>query len=235
MTEMALDKLRSTDDVDLAGKRILVRADLNVPTADGQVTDATRITRFLPTVEDFAKRGAKTIILTHFGRPKGERVAAMTVRPVADKMGGMMNGTPVAFAEDCVGDVAENAVAALADGDILVLENLRYHAGEEQNDASFAQSLAKLGDIYVNDAFSCAHRAHASTAAIAELLPAYAGKSMMMEVGALRSALDNPAKPVVAVVGGVGMDCGHVTAVNADRIVQGLRHGCKAVCRAGGV
>lgn len=202
MTEMALDKLRSADEVDLAGKRVLVRADLNVPTQDGQVSDATRIERFLPTVEDFAKRGARTIILTHFGRPKGERVADMTVRPVADKMGGMLSGIQVSFAEDCIGAVAENAVAGMANGDVLVLENLRYHAGEENNDMDFAQSLARLGDIYVNDAFSCAHRAHASTAAIAELLPAYAGRSMMMEVNALRSALDNPAKPVVAVVGG---------------------------------
>ncbi len=202
MTEMALDKLRSTDGLDIAGKRILVRADLNVPTADGQVTDATRIERFLPTVEDFARRGAKVVILSHFGRPKGARVPEMTLKPVADKMRGLMDGTPVGFADDCIGEAAESAVAALENGQVVLLENLRFHEGEEKNDGGFAQSLARLGDIYVNDAFSCSHRAHASTAAIAEILPAYAGRSLMLEVSALRSALDNPARPVAAVVGG---------------------------------
>ena len=202
MTDMALDKLRSTDGLDVAGKRVLIRADLNVPTQDGKVTDATRITRFLPTVQDLSSRGARVVILTHFGRPKGERVEAMTLAPVAASMSDLMGNITVAFASDCIGETAEAAVSALNDGDVLLLENLRFHPGEEKNDAGFAGELAKLGDIYVNDAFSCAHRAHASTAAITKLLPSYAGGSMMKEVNALRAALDNPARPVVAVVGG---------------------------------
>jgi len=202
MTGMELDKLRSTDNIDVAGKRVLVRADLNVPTQGGEVTDTTRITRFLPTVQDLARRGARVIILSHFGRPKGVAVAEMTLAPVAAKMSDLMGNITVGFASDCIGDTAANAVSAMSDGDVLLLENLRYHAGEEKNDADFAKELAKLGDIYVNDAFSCSHRAHASTAAIAKILPSYAGGSMMKEVTALRTALDNPARPVVAVVGG---------------------------------
>ena len=202
MTDMALDKLRTTDDIDVAGKRVMIRADLNVPVRDGQITDETRITRFLPTVQDLTGRGAKVVIMSHFGRPKGERAPEMTLAPVAAKMQSLMMSTTVRFADDCIGEVAEKAVGEMANGDVLLLENLRYHEGEEKNAPGFAMTLAKLGDIYVNDAFSCAHRAHASTAAITDLMPSYAGASLMLEVNALRSALDNPARPVAAVVGG---------------------------------
>ncbi len=170
--------------------------------SDGEVADATRIERLLPTVKELVARGARVIVMSHFGRPKGERKPEMSLAPVAARMRSMLTGTPVSFVRDCVGAAAESAAAGLADGEVIVLENLRYHPGEEQNDAAFARDLSALGDIYVDDAFSCAHRAHASTEAIAHLLPAFAGPAMMAEIAALRAALDRPQRPVAAVVGG---------------------------------
>ncbi len=199
-----LDRLKGIEGVDVAGKRVLVRADLNVPIADGTVTDATRIERFLPTVRDLSGRGARVVILSHFGRPKGERKPELTLAPVADKLAALLKpeGIRVFFAEDCIGPVALAGVGSLRNGDVVMLENLRFHAGEEKNDPDFAKALAELGDIYVNDAFSCAHRAHASTEALAHLLPAYAGPSLMAELKALDMALGDPERPVAAVVGG---------------------------------
>jgi phosphoglycerate kinase len=198
---MDLDKLKTTDGLDVKGKRVLLRADLNVPVRDGAVTDATRLERLLPGLESLAKRGARVIVVSHFGRPKGGPDPELSLRPVADKLGQLL-GRPVAFAPDCIGEAAEKVVAALKPGDIAVLENLRFHKGEEKNDTGFAQSLAKLGDLLVGDAFSTAHRAHASTDAITRLLPAYAGPLLMEEVNALRRVLEKPERPVAAVVGG---------------------------------
>ncbi|MGI9385758.1 MAG: phosphoglycerate kinase, partial [Methyloligellaceae bacterium] len=160
---MQTDRLRSIDSAEVSGKRVLVRADLNVPMADGEITDATRIERVLPTLQGLAERGARVIVLSHFGRPKGERKPDLSLAPVAARMSAMLNGTSVAFANDCIGDAAEWGVSDLGEGDVIVLENLRFHMGEEKNDETFARALSALGDIYVNDAFSCAHRAHAST------------------------------------------------------------------------
>jgi phosphoglycerate kinase len=202
MSDIDVSKLPTTDGIDLVGKRVLIRADLNVPMADGEVTDATRIERFLPTLKELADRGAKVIVLSHFGRPKGQRSPETSLRPIAEKMSELMGGGRVGFVPDIQGEEAERAVSALRNGEIAVLENVRYDAGEEKNDRSFAEKLARLGDIYVNDAFSCAHRAHASTEAIARLLPAYAGPSLMAEIEALSSALTRPERPVAAIVGG---------------------------------
>ena len=198
---MDLDKLKTAADIDVAGKRVLVRADLNVPVKDGRVTDATRLERVVPGLLDLAKRGAKVIVISHFGRPKGAPAAEFSLRPVADRLGALL-GKPVAFAEDCIGEAAQRTVSALQSGSIAVLENLRFHEGEEKNDPEFAAALAKLGDIFVSDAFSTAHRAHASTDAVTRLLPSYAGPLMMEEINALRSVLDKPKRPVAAVVGG---------------------------------
>ena len=200
---MAIDlsRLKSSATADVKGKRVLVRADLNVPLKDGKVSDATRIERFLPTVRDLAGRGAKVIVLAHFGRPDGVANPKMSLAPIAAKLGEML-AMPVAVASDCVGEAASKAVAALLPGHVLVLENTRFHAGEEENDKAFTQALAANGDIYVNDAFSCAHRAHASTEGLAHVLPAFAGPQMLAEIDALRVALEAPKKPVAAVVGG---------------------------------
>ncbi len=202
MSSIDASKLPTTDDIDVRGKRVLIRADLNVPMADGKVTDATRIERFVPTVKALSDRGAKVIVMSHFGRPKGKRSAETSLKPIADKMGSLMNGGTVSFIPDYEGAEAESAVAAMKDGDVALLENVRYDSGEEKNDESFARKLAKLGDIYVNDAFSCSHRAHSSTEAIAHILPAYAGPSLMAEIKALVAALETPKRPVVAIVGG---------------------------------
>ncbi len=189
------------DDMpDLAGKRVLVRADLNVPMADGVVSDATRLQAAVPTLAALADRGARVLVLSHFGRPEG-RDLSETLRPAAAALGQVL-GRPVAFIGDCVGAEVEAAVAALADGSIAVLENTRFHAGEEANDPAFVAGLARLGDFYVNDAFSTAHRAHASTEGLAHVLPAFAGRSMQAELEALEHALGNPEHPVAAVVGG---------------------------------
>ncbi len=199
---MDASKLPTTDDLDVRGKRVLIRADLNVPMADGKVTDATRIERFVPTVKALSARGAKVIVMSHFGRPKGKRSVDTSLKPIADKMGSLMNGGMVSFIPDYEGPDAESAVASMKDGDIALLENVRYDAGEEKNDEGFARKLARLGDIYVNDAFSCSHRAHSSTEAIAKVLPAYAGPSLMAEIKALVTALEVPKRPVAAIVGG---------------------------------
>jgi phosphoglycerate kinase len=196
-----LDRMRTVAEADVAGRRVLVRADLNVPVAHGAVSDATRLARLVPGLVDLSKRGAKVIVISHFGRPKGGSEAAFSLRPVAAALALLM-GRPVAFADDCIGPAAALTVAAMAKGDIAVLENLRFHAGEEHNDADFAALLARSGDLFVGDAFSCAHRAHASTEAITRLLPSYAGPLMLGEINALRSALENPQRPTAAVVGG---------------------------------
>ena len=189
------------DDHDLAGKRVLVRADLNVPMRDGEITDHTRITRLLPTLKELCEKGARVVVLSHFGRPKGQVVAEMSLSAVADSLADAL-GAEVVFASDCIGLAAKSVVDCLIDGEVALLENLRFHAGEEQNDAAFAEALAANGDIYVNDAFSCAHRAHASTEALAHLLPSAAGRGMEAELNALSRALETPQRPVAAVIGG---------------------------------
>ena len=198
---MKLERLKSTAGVDLKDKRVLVRADLNVPLKDGKVADATRLERLLPGLRDLAKRGARVGIISHFGRPRDGRDPQLSLAPVADKLGELL-GKPVTFAEDCVGEPAERTLAALLAGQIAVLENLRFHKGEEKNEPAFAKRLAALGDVYINDAFSAAHRAHASTAALAHLLPAYAGPLLLEEIEALNRALENPVRPTAAVIGG---------------------------------
>jgi len=198
---MKLEKLKSTAGVDLKDKRVLVRADLNVPLKDGKVADATRLERLLPGLRDLAKRGARVGIISHFGRPRDGRDPQLSLAPVADKLGELL-GKPVTFAEDCVGEPAERTLAALLAGQIAVLENLRFHKGEEKNEPAFAKRLAALGDVYINDAFSAAHRAHASTAALAHLLPAYAGPLLLEEIEALNRVLENPVRPTAAVIGG---------------------------------
>jgi len=191
---------KTLDDLDPRGKRVLVRVDLNVPIDGGVVTDATRITRILPTIRDLADRGGQVILLAHFGRPKGHDPKD-SLRPVAHELAHRL-GRPVHFAADCVGSEAEQAVASLKDGEVLCLENTRFHAGEEKNDPAFVAGLAKLGDVYVNDAFSAAHRAHASTEGLAHVLPAFAGRTMQAELEALDKALGKPKRPVIAIVGG---------------------------------
>jgi phosphoglycerate kinase len=192
---------RTLDQLSAAGKRVLLRADLNVPMQDGRVSDLTRLERLTPTIRELAAAGAKVIVLSHFDRPKGKRVPEMSLRPVAAALGDVL-GRPVGFADDCIGPAAEQAVAAMAAGDVVVLENTRYHAGEEKNDAGLAAAMAALGDVFVNDAFSAAHRAHASTEGLAHLLPSYAGRLMQKELEALGAALGTPARPLAAIVGG---------------------------------
>lgn len=193
---------KTLDDIDVAGRCVLVRGDLNVPMRDGQVTDATRLDRLAPTIETLTAKGAKVVVMSHFGRPKGTVVPEMSLRPVAAALSKSLGGRAVAFAEDCIGAPARAAVDALASDGVLLLENLRFHKGEESNDADFAAGLAALGDVYVDDAFSASHRAHASIEAIAHLLPAAAGRNMEAELKALGAALDNPARPLAAIVGG---------------------------------
>ena len=192
---------RTLDDLDVKGKRVLVRADLNVPVADGKVTDATRIERQAPTIRDLAQAGARVVVLSHFDRPKGKVVPSMSLKVLVEPLSKAV-GRPVAFADDCIGPEAQAAVAALKDGDVLLLENTRFHKGEEENDPAMAKELAALGDLYVNDAFSAAHRAHASTEGVARLLPNAAGRSMQAELSHLQKALGNPERPLLAVVGG---------------------------------
>lgn len=197
-----LSGVRSIDGVDVKGKRVLVRVDFNVPIENGVVADATRLKRVLPTISKLAEAGAKVIVLSHLGRPKGVISPDTSLKPVAEKMRDLMPGTTVHFIGDCFGEEARRGVTAVKPGEVAVLENVRYYAGEEKNDREFAKALAELGDIYVNDAFSAAHRAHASIEALAHLRPAYAGFQLMAEVGALGKALENPARPVMAIVGG---------------------------------
>jgi phosphoglycerate kinase len=191
---------RTLDQADVKGKRVLLRVDLNVPTENGKVTDATRIERIAPTITEIADKGGKVILLAHFGRPKGADPKE-SLKPIAAAVAHVIN-RPVAFAEDCIGPKAESAVAAMKPGDILCLENTRFHKGEEKNDPAFVAELAKLGDLWVNDAFSAAHRAHASTEGLGHKLPAYAGRTMQAELEALSKALEAPKKPVIAIVGG---------------------------------
>ena len=192
---------KTLDQADLAGKRVLLRVDLNVPMENGRVTDATRIDRILPTIREISGKGAKVILLAHFGRPKGGPDKENSLQPLAAAVSSHL-GAPVAFANDCVGDVAASAIAAMKPGGVLLLENIRFHKGEDKNDPAFVAELAKLGDVYVNDAFSAAHRAHASTEGLAHKLPAYAGRTMQQEIEAISAALENPKRPVAAVVGG---------------------------------
>jgi phosphoglycerate kinase len=192
---------RNLDDLAVKGKRVLVRADLNVPMADGKVTDTLRIVRQAPTIRELAEKGARVIVLSHFDRPKGKVVPSMSLKPLAQPLAKEI-GRPVTFADDCIGPSAESAVAALKDGQVLLLENTRFHKGEEENDPAMARQLAALGDIFVNDAFSSAHRAHASTEGVARLLPNAAGRSMQAELTQLEKALGNPERPLMAVVGG---------------------------------
>lgn len=202
MADLDLSTIKTIDDLDVEGKRVLVRADLNVPIENGEVADDTRIKRVLPTISKLKQGGAKVILMSHLGRPKGERSPETSLRPVAARVEALLNGGPVRFFDDCVGPEVENGLKALGNGDVAVLENLRYHKGETANDIGFAKQLAALGDIYVDDAFSSAHRAHASVEAIAHLMPAYAGKLMMAEINALTKALADPKRPVMAIVGG---------------------------------
>jgi phosphoglycerate kinase len=192
--------LRTLDHVDVNGKRVLLRVDLNVPVDGGRVTDATRLERVAPTISEISRKGGKVILLSHFGRPKGAD-PSQSLRPVAAALADTL-GQPVGFAEDCVGERAETAVAALRPGDILCLENTRFHRREEKNDPSFVAALAGLGEIWVNDAFSAAHRAHASTEGLGHVLPAFAGRAMQREIEALEQALEAPEHPVMAIVGG---------------------------------
>lgn len=198
---MNLDKLKTTDDIDVEGKRVIVRADLNVPVRDGKVTDATRLERVLPGLNALANRGARVIVISHFGRPKNGPETELSLKPVAEMLQRLL-GRPVAFSGDSIGEEAAVTIGKLKNGDVAVLENLRFHKGEEKNDPAFVGELAKLGDIFVGDAFSCAHRAHASTEGLTHFLPSYAGPLLMEEINALRTALEKPQRPTAAVVGG---------------------------------
>jgi phosphoglycerate kinase len=193
-------RFRTLDAADVKGRRVLVRVDFNVPMQNGEVADVSRIERNTPTITEIADRGGKVILLSHYGRPKG-RDPNESLKPVVAAVARILH-RPIAFADDCVGEAAEKAVAALKPGDILCMENTRFHKGEEKNDSAFAAGLARLGDIYVDDAFSVAHRAHASVEAIAHLLPAYAGRAMQEELEALEKTLHAPQRPVAAIVGG---------------------------------
>jgi phosphoglycerate kinase len=192
---------RTLDQFVARGKRVLVRADLNVPVKDGQITDLTRLQRLCPTIRELSGKGARVVICSHFGRPKGKRVPEMSLRPVASALEGVL-GLKVRFVETCVGPMAEQAVKALTDGEVLVLENTRFDPREEKNDPAMAKQLALLADVYVNDAFSAAHRAHASTEGVARLLPAYAGRLMQAELEALEAVLGHPNRPLAAIIGG---------------------------------
>lgn len=195
-----MSQFRTLDDADVSSKRVLLRVDLNVPMENGRVTDATRIARILPTIREIADRGGKVVLLAHYGRPKGVD-PDQSLKPVAPALAEHL-GRPVGFAADCVGDAAQAAVGAMRPGDVLLLENTRFHKGEEKNDPLFARSLALNGDIWVNDAFSAAHRAHASTEGLGHILPAFAGRTMQAELDALSKALERPKRPVAAIVGG---------------------------------
>jgi len=196
-----MPRFRTLDDLDVAGKRVLVRADLNVPVKDGKVTDATRIERLAPTLDALIGKGARVVVMSHFGRPKGPDTAN-SLRPLVEPLSRAIGGRAVRFAPDCIGPEAKRVVDALKPGEVALLENLRFHPEEEKNDPNFAKELAALGDAYVDDAFSAAHRAHASIAALAHLLPAAAGKNMQAELEALGASLENPQRPLMALVGG---------------------------------
>ncbi len=215
---------RTIDDLDVAGKRVLVRADLNVPMKDGKVTDSTRIDRTVPTLKELSDRGAKVIVLSHLGRPKGQKKPEFTLQPIADALSDII-GKPVAFGSDCIGSEAAAVVDAMNDGDVAMLENVRFYPEEEKNDQEFAKKLAENGDFLVSDAFSCSHRAHASVEALARILPSAAGRLMQAELEALEGALENPEHPVAAVVGGAKISTkldvlGNLTA-KVDQLIIG--------------
>ncbi|PPR64537.1 MAG: Phosphoglycerate kinase [Alphaproteobacteria bacterium MarineAlpha4_Bin2] len=193
---------KTLDDIDCRGRRVLVRGDLNVPLRDGAVSDTTRLDRLVPTLAELSEKGAKVVVLSHFGRPNGRSVPDMSLRPIADALSSALGGQPVAFTGDCIGERTLSAIDALSEGAVLLLENLRFHAGEEANDPGFADALAANGDLFVNDGFSVSHRTHASTSGVASRLPAFAGRGMQAELEALASALETPRKPVAALVGG---------------------------------
>jgi len=197
-----MTSFKTLDDIDVHGKRVLLRADLNVPIKDGVVTDATRIERLAPTIEALIGKGAKVVVMSHFGRPKDGPDPALSLRPLVGSLEKAIGSRKVVFAADCIGDEAKQVVAGLQPAQVALLENLRFHKGEEANSPDFARALAELGDIYVDDAFSAAHRVHASIDALARLLPAAAGKLMEAELGALTAALENPQRPVLALIGG---------------------------------
>jgi phosphoglycerate kinase len=219
-----MSSFRTLDGVEVKGKRVLVREDFNVPLHEGEVTDDTRLKVALPTIERLREGGAKTILISHFDRPKGKRVPSMSLRPVVAPLARLL-GCRVTFADDCVGERAKAAVAAMRDGDVLLLENLRFHAGEEADDPDFARRLAENGDLFVDDAFSAAHRAHASTDALAHLLPAYAGEAMRRELAALDAALGSPRRPVLGIVGGskvsTKLDLLHNLILKLDQLAIG--------------
>jgi len=192
---------KTLDDVEVSGKRVLVRVDLNVPMADGEVTDATRILRILPTIGEISEKGGKVILLAHFGRPGGRINPGMSLAPVVSTLSDMI-GKPVSFSTDCIGPMAQAAISAMYEGDVTLLENTRFHEGEENNDETFVAELAKNGDLFVSDAFSAAHRAHASTEGLARHMEAVAGRTMQAELEALEAGLGNPERPVIAIVGG---------------------------------
>ena len=197
-----MSDFRKLDDLDVSGRKVLVRVDLNVPLSEGEVSDASRIESVAPTLVELAEKGARVIVLSHFGRPKGRAVPAMSLKPIAPHLSAALGGRAVAFAPNCIGAEARAVVEALDDGEVALLENTRFHAGEEANDAAFAAALAELGELFVNDAFSAAHRAHASTTGVARLLPSAAGRLMAGELAALESVLLSPERPLMAVVGG---------------------------------
>jgi len=216
---------KTLDDIDFAGRRVILRGDLNVPMRDGRVSDTTRLDRLAPTINALSNGGAKVIVISHFGRPKGKVVPEMSLRPVASALSQSLGGKSVAFATNCIGEAAHTAIDALSNGNVLLLENLRYHPGEEANDPDFVAQLATLGDLYVNDAFSAAHRAHASTEGIAHALPAAAGQNMEAELKALSGALNDPQRPLAAIVGGAKVSSkldvlGHLVA-KVDRLIIG--------------
>ena len=217
-------RLKTLDDVDVANKRVLVRVDFNVPMRDGKITDTTRIDRAMETLEELSSKGAKVVILSHFGRPKGEVVADLSLKPIADALA-EISGKSVAFSDDCIGDVAKQTIDAAAWGSFIVLQNVRFHPGEEKNLDTLAADLAANGDIFVSDAFSTAHRAHASTEGVAHILPSVAGRLMQTEIEALSGVLETPQHPVIAVVGGAKVSTkmavlGHLTE-KVDQIVIG--------------
>lgn len=197
-----MSEFRTLDDANVAGKTVLLRVDFNVPMQDGEVTDPTRIERAAGTVRELSDKGARVVILSHFGRPKGETVPSMSLKPIADALSGVLDGRDIAFAEDCIGAPAQAVAAQMADGDIAMFENLRFHKGEEKFDATFADALAANGELYVNDAFSCSHRNHVSITGLASRLPAYAGRLMQAELEALGTALGGSKRPAAALIGG---------------------------------
>jgi phosphoglycerate kinase len=215
--EDPMPKFRTLDDIDVRGKRVLLRADLNVPIKDSVVTDRTRIERLAPTIEALLGKGAKVIVMSHFGRPEGKRDPAFSLRPLIAPLSQAIGGRDVVFAEDCIGDEAKRLVSALKPGQVALLENLRFHKEEEANSPEFARALAELGDVYVDDAFSAAHRAHASIDALARLLPNAAGKLMQAELTALTAALETPRRPVLALIGGAKVS----TKLNLLRFLLG--------------